>query len=405
VNTENLPGSSALPAPRPPLDELIARARALRPLLAERAAQTEADRRVAADVIAKLADQDLLALCKPARFGGFEFGPSAMVLLGYELGQACGSTAWCANLANCNSWFASYWPLQAQQDLWGQDPGNRLAAPLAPTGKVERTEGGYRVSGRWAYASNCENSDWTVISALLPEDDHSPGGAAWFLTPMDTVKIDQGTWHMAGMQGTGSKTLYSDEPVFVPEHRMVLVSEVIDLVAPGTQIEGNPMARFGFSTFGATALVGPMLGMARGALDAFIVTAKSKIRANSENSMAHNPFVQSQVGRASATIDAALRLLMTDVEAGEQAVFSGKTLETVERVQIRRDLAFAAGAATGVVNDLFAAAGSSAADLGHPLQRFWRDVNAAAGHVSLDDEAVMSMTGRQLFGLPPAGFH
>ena len=405
MNTESRSSSSALVAARPPLDELIARARALRPLLAEHAAETEANRRVSAEVIAKLADQGLLALCKPARFGGYEYGPSAMVRLGYELGQACGSTAWCANLANCNAWFASYWPLEAQEELWGDDPGQLLAAPLAPTGKAEPTALGYHVWGRWPYASNCENSGWAIISAILPDDGHSPSGAAWFLTPMSTLKIDQGTWHMAGMQGTGSKTLYSDEPIFVPRHRMVPVSDVIDVATPGRTIEGNTPARFGYSTFGATALIGPMLGMARGALDSFVTTAKSKIRPNSTNTMAHNPFAQARAGGASAAIDAALRLLLTDAEAAEQGILAGRTLDTSKRIRIRRDIAFAARTATDAVNDLFAGAGSSSAELERPIQRFWRDVNAAAGHVSLDAEAVMSMTGRHLFGLPPAGLH
>ena len=120
---------------RPPIDELVARARNLQPLLRQRAKETEANRRVSAETTAVLADAGLFKIVKSKRFGGFEYGPSALLRVGFELGQACGSTAWCAMLGNVNSWFASYWPLQAQTDIWGERPGNLVAGTLAPTGQ------------------------------------------------------------------------------------------------------------------------------------------------------------------------------------------------------------------------------------------------------------------------------
>lgn len=396
------PGRAGL---RPSLDELAARAAALRPLLAEKARETEARRRVSAEVIRLLAENGLLSMCQPARFGGYQYGPSAMVRIGYELGQACGSTAWCAVLANCNAWFGSYWPLQAQEEVWAERPGNLIAAPLAPTGQCEAADGGYQLSGRWPFASNCENSHWSVISAIVPEHDGVPSGPAWFLTPMETLQVDQDTWHVAGLQGTGSKTLYADEPVFVPAHRMVRLSDVIALTTPGTEIEGNVLARFGWSTFGATALVAPLLGLARGALDWFTASMGSKVRPGAPATAANSPFVQARAGRAAAGIDAALTLLLTDLAAAEALVFAGGTLDVAQRVRIRRDIGFATRQAVDAVNDLYEGAGASSSALDQPIQRFWRDANAGARHVSLDDQSIMATVGQQLFGIAPTGAH
>ncbi|HUN38069.1 MAG TPA: acyl-CoA dehydrogenase family protein [Trebonia sp.] len=390
---------------RPSLDDLASRAAALRPLLAGQARATEANGRVSAEVIEQLASNGLLSACKPARFGGYEYGPSAMARIGYELGQACGATAWCAVLANCNSWFASYWTLRAQEDVWAGQPGNLIAATLGPTGQCELADGGYRLHGRWPFASNCDNSSWSVISAIIPEHDGIPSGPGWFLTPMTTLEIDPDSWQVAGLQGTGSKTLYADEPVFVPSYRMVRLSDVIALTTPGAAIEGNVLARFGFSTFGGAGLVSPLLGMARGALDWFTQNMRSKIRPGSPGTGANSPFVQARTGRAAAAIDAAVTLLLADLAAAEDLVRRGGALDVAGRIRIRRDIGFAARVAVDAVNSLYEAAGASSSSLDQPIQRFWRDVNAGARHVGLEDQSIMAMAGQQLLGLQPTGLY
>jgi resorcinol 4-hydroxylase (FADH2) len=390
-------------APRPTLDDLAERARTFQPLLRKKALETEANRRVSPEVVAQLAEAGLLSMVKPARFDGMEYGPTAMVRLGYELGQACGSTAWCAALVNCNNWFASYWPLDVQQEVWGDGIGNLIAAPLAPTGQCEVVDGGYRLSGRWPFASNCENSQWAIISAIVPEADGQPSGPGWFLTPIDPLHIDQDTWHVSGLAGTGSKTLYTEEPVFVPARRLVRLSDIVGVTTPGTSIPDNPLAGFGWTTFGGAALVAPLLGMARGALDWYGEYMRSKIRPGATSTAAHNPHNQVRAGRASADIDAALALLLNTLESAEQVVFGGGRLDTETRVAVRRAIGYAASQSVQAVNTLAEAAGASSTDLSLPLQRHWRDVNAGARHVSLDEPGIMSMVGQQLFGLTPTG--
>lgn len=390
-------------AARPSLDELMGRAAELRPEIAERARQTEQDRRVSADIIAKLRDAELLDMCKPARWGGFEYGPTAMVRLGFEIGQACGSTAWCAGLSNCNSWFGSYWSAEAQEDMWGTDPRVLLAAPLAPTGTCEVTDGGYLLSGQWPYASNCENAEWTILSAVIPPHDDAPPGPAWFVAPMSELEIDQDSWFVSGLQGTGSKTLVAKTPIFVPAHRMVRISDVVALTTPGASIPGNVMARFGWSTFGAAALVAPLLGMAQGAIDWSVVNLKNKRRPGSTTTADQNPFLQERIGRASASLDAAKSLLLDDLARAESTVFDGERLSDEERIRIRRDFGFVSRTCVEIVDSLYDVAGASGSELSKPIQRFWRDTNAGARHVSLDDSAIMAMVGQHLLGLEPVG--
>lgn len=73
------------PSARPAVEELVLRARSMRPTLEGAARETEGNRRVSSGVMQELGAAQLLMLCKPKRFGGFEFGPSAMLRVGFEL--------------------------------------------------------------------------------------------------------------------------------------------------------------------------------------------------------------------------------------------------------------------------------------------------------------------------------
>ena len=124
-----------------------------------------------------------------------------------------------------------------------------------------------KLAGAWPYASNCENSQWLMLGAALP-NAKGPPDVMWCLVPITDMKVDQDTWFTSGLQGTGSKTVRIERPVFVPEHRMLRFAEIVAGTVPGKQIEDNNMSKLGFTTFGPTALVSPVLGMAQGALSA-----------------------------------------------------------------------------------------------------------------------------------------
>ncbi len=392
---------------RPAIDILIERARALRPLLMERAAATEAERRVSAEVTHALVDAGLYRLGQPARFGGYEYGPGDLLRLGFELGRGCGSTGWCAMIANVNAWLASYWPLDAQQEIWGDDPDHLVTGTFVPTGKCAAADGGYVVHGRWPFASNCDNSDWLFVSALLPEVEGEAPGVGWFMVPRADLGIDQESWHVAGMQGTGSKTLFVDAPIFVPAHRVIRFADVERGTAPGGGVADNVMAGFNFATMGAVTLAAPLLGTAQAALDWYAEAMRAKVKVSlkpgAPMSVAQSPQAQARAGEAQVKIDAAMTLLLADLAPLEALVRAGEELAVADRIRIRRDIGFAARAAVDAVNLLFEGAGAASAALDAPIQRHWRDVNAAARHASLDVQAIYALVGQHCFGLDPRG--
>jgi len=391
-------------ATRPQFVEIIERVRKMRPEIASRSLAAEKAKRVPAETMTALRDADVFRLMQPKRFGGYEYGPAELAQIGFELGRACGSTGWCGTLAVCFGWMTAFFPLEAQQEVW-DNPDNLLAVSYVPTPKVGVVDGGFKISGRWPWASGVDSATWLILSALLPSPD-GPPSLAWCLVPVRDVIVDHDSWNVSGLEGTGSKTVGIDDPAFVPNHRVLPLGRVFSGKVPGLEIPGNDQARFGYPTFGPTALVAPIVGMAQGALDAFTETArgaKRMARPGVFEKVAESALIQSLVGQASARIDAARTLMLTSLQEGQDVVRSGGTLDIEQRVRIRRNHGFAARSSSEVVNDIFAKSGAAAADENNGVQRFWRDANTAALHSSIDWDTLSALYGTQQLGLQPQG--
>src|SRR6186713_3046997 len=107
-----------------------------------------------------------------------------------------------------------------------------------------------------------DSATWLILAAMIPNKD-GPPALAWCLVPVRDVKVDHDSWNVSGLQGTGSKTVAITEPLFVPRHRVLPLGAIFSGKVPGADIPDNGQARFGYPTFGPTALVSPIVGMAQ----------------------------------------------------------------------------------------------------------------------------------------------
>ena len=397
-------GSRTTISARPDFEEILNRIRKIAPDIEARALAAEKGKRVPAETMAALRDADVFRLMQPTRFGGYEYGPAELAQVGFELGRACGSTGWCGTLAVCFGWMTTLFPLEAQEEVW-DDPDNLLAVSYVPSPKVEVVDGGLKLAGMWPWASGVDSASWLILAGLIPNKD-APPSLAWCLVPVSDVAIDHDSWNVSGLEGTGSKTVTIAEPVFVPNHRVLPIGAIFSGKVPGLDVPNNGQARFAFPTFGPTALVSPIVGMAQGALDAFTETArnaKRMARPGVMEKVAESQLIQSLIGQASVRIDAARTLLLTSLREGQDVIHADGTLDIEQRVRIRRNHGFAARTSAEVVNDLFAKSGAAAADEKNRVQRFWRDANAAALHASLDWDTLSALYGTQRLGLQPQG--
>ncbi|WP_180897916.1 acyl-CoA dehydrogenase family protein [Martelella soudanensis] len=391
---------------RPEFDTILQRVAALGSRFGERAPATEKAKRISEETMAELRETGLFKVMQPKRFGGYEYPPSAMARVGFELGRHCGSTAWCGTLAVCFGWMTAFFPLEAQEEVW-EDTDNLLAVSYTPTPKVTPADGGYMIAGSWPWASGIDSAAWAILAGLVPNPaGEGPPMLSWFLVPVTDITIDHDSWNVAGLQGTGSKTVHITEPVFVPAHRVLPIKAVMTGAVPGRDIPDNPQAKYTYPTFGPTALVSPIVGMAQGAVEAFTEIAAGATRLARPGvfeKVAESKLIQRLVGSNAARVDAARVMMLMSLQEGEAVLDNGGTLTIEQRTRIRRNHGFAGRTAAEVTQELYNKSGAAAAGLDFKVQRQWRDANSAATHSSIDWDMLAEMYGTQMLGLQPVG--
>src|SRR5215469_13932198 len=256
----------------PSADELIERARAMVPEIRAVAEETERNRNLLPEIVNRLRESELLRTCRPRAFGGFEYDGEVAVRIALTISEACASTGWTVNGAVSNGYSLAHWPVEAQRELWEGDAAPFTFACFAPTGTAIPVEGGYRLSGRWSFASGCDLAQWGKLGAIITPPGITPPGkeppfeGAFFLLPEDDYEIVD-NWFVCGLAGTGSKDIVVED-VFVPEHRVLKFAETRAGTSPGARHHDNPIYRLPLLMVGASMLASTAIGAAKGALGA-----------------------------------------------------------------------------------------------------------------------------------------
>jgi len=130
----------------------LTRARELAPAVAAAADETERIRRIPEPLVDELHAARLFRMLYPRSVGGDEVAPATYIDAVGELARADGSVGWCVSIANSIGLFAPYLDLDAARIVFGDmlttcawGPPNDCRGIAVP--------GGYRVTGRWDFAS------------------------------------------------------------------------------------------------------------------------------------------------------------------------------------------------------------------------------------------------------------
>lgn len=366
----------------PDRGELLRRAAALAPVLRERAAEGEALRRMPDATIIDLIAAKVLRICQPARFGGSELGWDALCEISIEMARGDGSQAWVANVYAEHAFLLSLFPDAAQREVWEENPDALIAASIVPhNNRIQRVEGGYRLTGRWSFASGVHHAHWVIVANRLPEPAPTSSHAN-FLVPAADGRVDD-DWFTIGMVGTGSATVVLDG-VFVPEHRVVADREIAAGEAPGASVNPAPIYRMPFLGFAQLALASVPVGTVRGMVDDFAYTIRG--RGGSAGAPPGTELLYERLSEASAEARAASLLLLETARANMDALVRGTRLGAAEAALSMRDAAYAMQLAKRAAGRLFESTGGRGQFLTVPMQRAFRDVHTGASHGSLNWE-------------------
>jgi alkylation response protein AidB-like acyl-CoA dehydrogenase len=344
-----------------------------------------------------MARAGLFQLHLPRSMGGLECDSLVSVRVMETLAAAEGSVGWCASISSAISYLVARLPPQVGITLFGQPPDARLAGSLRPEGRSRRVDGGYRVSGRWDFASGVNHANWMYCSCVVEDDHgpcHTPEGVPMvraLMVPRDAVTVHD-TWQVAGMRGTGSHDFEVDD-VFVP-HAHTL--SVVDAVA-----HGGPLYHPRLLFIGAGApTAGVALGLARGAIDTLRAMAVNTASTMATTALRDRPLVQRRVAEAEAIVGAARAYLLDALGQVWEAITTDTPDPSAEVAQARLAMTHAMHESVKAVDRVFHAAGTNAVYEKNPLERYFRDIHVAVQHAVGRPEQFES-AGKVLLGLRP----
>jgi alkylation response protein AidB-like acyl-CoA dehydrogenase len=365
----------------------------LKPVIEAHRAESDVLRRQPQAIVDAMIERDLFRVQLPKDLGGWGVGPVDFLAAVERVASWDGSAAWNFAISGGAATFAGYMPPEVARGVFGAPHGNIAGSP-APTGQATRVEGGYRLTGRWAWCSAIYQATHAIVGAIVPAGDN--GGAPTglpplrqFLVPISDVTILD-TWHVGGLRGTGSTEIELND-VIVPDERVFLV-----FFSPPRN--PSPFYRLPPSFFGVT-LTGVALGIARGAIDAMVELATKKTPAFAREGLKDNPAVQHDIAEAEALLGAARAYLYESMSELWANALAGEAAPLPLRAKIRRAQVHGARSAARAVDLMCAAAGGHAIFESSPFERCHRDVHAVLAHVT-QTRTMMTDAGRAQLGVP-----
>lgn len=358
-------------------------AAAIRLVPAVQAARGDAERlrRTPPALAVEIGNAGIYQMYLPASMGGPEVPPLTAFRVVEELSKADGSVGWCAMIATALSMNAARLPAELGRELAGSPADYRCAGSARPggpsAGRAWAVDGGYRISGRWNFASGVDNANWLYATCIMMDGDKPVTSATGapvlraFWVPRDSGTIVD-TWNVMGMRGTGSHDFTVDD-LFVPARRSVLSSAPPAQKAPLY----NPKTWFAFLW---TPTAANALGIARGAIDTLTEMAQTESSTLNTTLLRDRPAVQARLGEADAMVSSARAYVFDAIGRLWDTVCAGETPSDQMVAQGRLALVNAMHEAVRAVDKVFHGAGTNAIYANQPLERAFRDIHVAVQH-------------------------
>lgn len=372
--------------------------RALLPGIRARAARAEKLGRLPEETVRELDEVGVLRGLQPRQYGGLELHPTAFFESVALIGSACGSTGWVAGVLGAHPWEVALLADEAQGEVWRRDPLARISSSYAPTGKVRRVADGYRLSGWWRFSSGVDLCDWALLGGT-PEGESEAESRAYLVSRADFV-VDPDSWQVAGLCGTGSKSVHLAD-AFVPEHRSHRLVDVHAGVNVGLAVNDRPLYRLPWTCVFAYAIAAPAIGAATGAIETYTDQTRTRTGAFSGQPVATNAAIHVRLADARAEVEALRARLRATWDAFYATVSAGEEIAAGAKLECRYDAARAIAKSCYAALAVFEIAGGGAMRLSNPLQRFLRDLLAMRNHPMGALEAAAIQHARSLLGVAP----
>ena len=353
---------------------VIARAEAVRAAVEAASNEIEETRRLPPTLLDKLHEARLFRLLLPRTSKGIETDPVTFFHVIETIARGDASTAWCLSQAGGCAMSAAYLDLPVARSIFGDDPRAVLAWGPGPRVKAVECDGGYKVTGVWAFASGGRHATWLGAHCPIFQADGSPRLDANGRQQERTMLVRTGDvqwtdiWNTVGLRGTASDQFALNDFFVRADHSITREFEL-------ECREAGPLYRMGAGTCYQVGFAGVACGIARGALDCFLDVARNKVPRGMKSPIRDNAVVQSNLAQAEVNLRAARAFLLQSMAGIWKDLSAGNTITVEQRITIRMAATNAIHKAKDAVDFAYNAAGATAIFENHPLERRFRDIH------------------------------
>lgn len=355
--------------------------------LTERRAQFREQRFVPKDFIARLKQLGVYRAATPARFGGQPLAPADFLDRIERISAVDGSTGWVASFGSGQVYLAAL-PLETQSEIYADGPDVVFAGGLFPVQPATATEKGFRIDGRWKFASGAMGAD--VFGVGLPGDQSSGGKPRTAVLRPEHVEIVQ-EWDVVGMKGTGSFDLVVKD---------VEVAREWTFIRGGAPTVDEPLYRYPTIAYAAQVLAVVGAGIARTALEHAIVTGAGRTGVTGAPKLADRAYYRTGVAEAEAALGSARAWFYEITRETWETVLAGDPATDAQNARLRLASSHLARTASQVVSKVVELSGTGAIYTDHPLQQLLADALVPQQHAFLGP-AMYDAAGAVLMGLAP----
>ena len=348
--------------------------------------EIEALRHIPTDIIDKFKAIGVYRAMVPTRFGGDEKSPAEFLRMIEAISAADGSAGWVASFGMSPAYLAAL-PENTLREVWQESPDVVFAGGIFPPQPAERTENGFKVSGRWKFASGCMGASLCGVGILPEEEGALPRMA---VMPRSQVEIDP-TWNMIGMVGTGSHDLVV-EGAEVPEEWT--------FVRGGKPTIDGPFFRYPSLSFAAQVLSVTTLGMAREALDIVRASVQGRKSVTGAPNLGEREYAQIALAKAEARVQAARHFFYESTDDAWGAIEAGGEPDRDQINSLRLSTTHLTHECAAAIQDIYRISGMNGADNAHPLSRILRDSQLCTQHAFMG-EITWKNAGAIFFGHDP----
>jgi 3-hydroxy-9,10-secoandrosta-1,3,5(10)-triene-9,17-dione monooxygenase len=382
---------------KPTAETLVARARAMIPAIAGRAAAARRERRVPAETILDMEAAGFFRILQPARWGGYEMKPQVFYDVLMALAEGDMSTGWVYGVLGVHPWLMGLMDDRAVHDIWADDDTTRLCSSLMPVGRAEPVEGGFKLTGHWRFSSGCDHAKWALLGAVVRTEPGETPDIRLFMVPHTEYQISD-TWFVSGLCATGSQDILVNE-TFVPSYRTRRMIDNFQCVGAGQTLNQSPLYKIPFGQIFFRGISSPSIGALQTMLNSLISYARQRTGVAGKST--DDPVARQICAEVAAAIDEMKLVLDRNLKTLWEFAEHGDPPTMDLRQKFKFQSAAVSHRCAELAARLIRATGAAGIYDEQPFGQLLADINAGRQHIANQFEMIGRNWGTAILGGNP----